>query len=452
MAGTNISRANGSGSATTKFTLSMWIKRGSTDTGRMFSATGGSGDVYFRFNAGGVIEWSGHGSNASSAGYFLTNRLFRDFSSWYHFVIRFDSTQASASDRLRFYVNGTQEESFSTYTDVNQNATDNISLSSNTHYWGGAASSQYFDGMMTHLHYSNGYSYGPDTFGETDTTSGIWKPKTAPSLTYGSQGYFLKFENSGAMGTDSSGNSNTFTVANGTLTQQSDTPSNVFAALNNANVGGGASTLTNSCLTYTRTDYSHNARSTLGFTKGKWYWEQKQSDNSTRIGLITSGFSNNLDTDSTDAYYGTYANGGVYNLLSNSGTSWQRTNNDTSRSVDTYTSAIGSSAGDILMGAVDADSGKLWIGVNGVWMNSGDPAAGSNNQITFTNSTPDELQVYAGFGTSSSRTSNFNFGSGFFGTTAVTSANADANGLGAFEYTVPSGYYAICTKNIKEFG
>ena len=104
------------------------------------------------------------------------------------------------------------------------------------------------------------------------------------------------------------------------------------------------------------------------------------------------------------------------------------------------------------MGAVDADAGKLWIGVNGVWMNSGDPAAGSNNQITFTNSTPDELQVYAGFGTSSSRTVNFNFGSGFFGTTAVTSANADANGLGAFEYTVPSGYYAICTKNIKEFG
>ena len=71
MAGTNISRANGSGSATNKFTLSMWVKRGQTDQGRMFSATGGSGDVYFRFNAGGFIEWSGHGSNASSAGYFI---------------------------------------------------------------------------------------------------------------------------------------------------------------------------------------------------------------------------------------------------------------------------------------------------------------------------------------------------------------------------------------------
>jgi hypothetical protein len=139
-------------------------------------------------------------------------------------------------------------------------------------------------------------------------------------------------------------------------------------------------------------------------------------------------------------------------MNSASGTSWQTTNNDTSRSITTYTSAIGARAGDILMGAVDADAGKFWIGVNGTWMNSGDPAAGSNNQITFTNSTPDELQVYAGFGTSSSRTVNFNFGSGYFGTTAVTSANADANGFGAFEYAVPSGYYAICTKNIKEFG
>ena len=149
-------------------------------------------------------------------------------------------------------------------------------------------------------------------------------------------------------------------------------------------------------------------------------------------------------------------NGGVYLMNSASGTSWQSTNNDTSRSITTYSSAIGASAGDILMGAVDADAGKFWIGVNGTWMNSGDPAAGSNNQITFTNSTPDELQVYAGFGTSNSRTVNFNFGSGFFGTTAVTSNSGageqDDAGLGKFQYDVPAGFYSICTKNIKEFG
>jgi hypothetical protein len=83
---------------------------------------------------------------------------------------------------------------------------------------------------MTHIHYTDGYAYDASTFGETDSTSGIWKPKTAPSVTYGTNGFFLKFENSGAMGTDSSGNSNTFTVS-GTLTQNVDTPSNNFATM-----------------------------------------------------------------------------------------------------------------------------------------------------------------------------------------------------------------------------
>jgi hypothetical protein len=84
---------------------------------------------------------------------------------------------------------------------------------------------------MAHVHFIDGTAYDADTFGETDATTGIWKPKTAPSVTYGTNGFFLKFENSGAFGTDSSGNANTFTV-NGTMTQTIDTPSNVFATLN----------------------------------------------------------------------------------------------------------------------------------------------------------------------------------------------------------------------------
>ena len=445
-----------------KFTFSTWFKRGTAgDNDYLFGhqSSDGANDFAIRLDkdSGNSLLRVYDYQSSSYTIHKQTSRFFRDHSAWYHLVVKIDTTQSSASDRVKIYINGVEETSFSTSVDPNQN--QSVYAFSNTgqptvisgRYTNSLASGYYFDGSLTHTHCCIGYAYDASSFGETDTTSGIWKPKTAPSVTYGSNGFFLKFENSGAMGTDSSGNSNTFTI-NGTLTQNIDTPSNNFATLNGINAGGGNTTLSNGGLTYTRTDYSHNARSTLGFTKGKWYWEQKQSDNSTRIGLITSGFSNNLDTDSTDAYYGTYANGGVYILLSHSGTSWQSTNNDTSRSITTYTNAIGCSAGDILMGAVDADAGKLWIGVNGVWMNSGDPAAGSNNQITFTNSTPDELQVYAGFGTSSSRTVNFNFGSGFFGTTAVTSANADANGLGAFEYTVPSGYYAICTKNIKEFG
>ena len=449
MASANLSKTPSSAGNRKKFNFSFWIKGRDFVSDYIFFSASGSTESSILFDASSRLEYYEY-NGSSKTTQVTTNRLFRDSAAWYHIVISVDTTQSTSSNRVKIYVNGTQETDLANAT---YGAQDFDSLFNNTtaQYIGSNASGGNFEGYMTHIHFNDGYTYDSSSFGETDTTSGIWKPKLSPSVTYGSNGYFLKFDNSGAMGTDSSGNSNTYAVG-GTITQSPDTPSNNFATLNAANPGGGATSLSNGNLSYTRTDYSHNARSTLGFTKGKWYWEQKISDISVRIGLITSGFSNNLDTDSTDAYYGTYANGGVYLMNSASGTSWQTTNNDTSRSITTYTSAIGASAGDILMGAVDADAGKFWIGVNGTWMNSGDPAAGSNNQITFTNSTPDELQVYAGFGTSSSRTVNFNFGSGYFGTTAVTSANADANGFGAFEYAVPSGYYAICTKNIKEFG
>jgi len=450
-----IYRTTGTPTLNTKHTISMWLKRTKLTYGDCFLIDGykdGNNRFKLNFDASDRLEL--YNTDGGSYQYqFRTNKTFRDTSAFYHLVIRVDTTQSTTADRVRIYVNGVQETDFGTNTQPDQNNATNVINESGTtlsigDYQGGGNA---FEGLMTHVHFVDGTSYAPTTFGEFDSTSGVWVPITGPSVTYGNNGFFLKFENSGNLDLDSSGNNLTFTTS-GTLTQNVDTPSNVFATLNGINAGGGNTALSNGNLTYTRTDYSHNARSTLGFTKGKWYWEQKISDVSVRIGLITSGFTNNLDTDSTDAYYGTYANGGVYLMNSASGTSWQATNNDTSRSITTYTSAIGASAGDILMGAVDADAGKLWLGVNGTWMNSGDPAAGSNNQITFTNSTPDELQVYAGFGTSNSRTVNFNFGSGYFGTTAVSSGNADANGFGTFEYAVPSGYYAICTKNIKEFG
>ena len=437
-------------------TISMWLKRSNIGSQYIFyneSASDSNDYGLIQFDSSDRIEFMTV-TNGTHTQKLITNRVFRDTSSFYHFVFAMDTDNSTADNRLRIYVNGVEETSYNTRANGSQGDTNYMFQTSATNkhrLFASSGGSACFSGLATHIHIVPNSQLAPTVFGETDSTSGIWKPKTAPSVTYTAQGAFLKFENSGNLDLDSSGNNLTFTTS-GTLTQNVDTPSNVFATLNGINAGGGNTALSNGNLTYTRTDYSHNARSTLGFTKGKWYWEQKISDVSVRIGLITSGFTNNLDTDSTDAYYGTYANGGVYLMNSASGTSWQATNNDTSRSITTYTSAIGASAGDILMGAVDADAGKLWLGVNGTWMNSGDPAAGSNNQITFTNSTPDELQVYAGFGTSNSRTVNFNFGSGYFGTTAVSSGNADANGFGTFEYAVPSGYYAICTKNIKEFG
>ncbi len=308
MAGTNLSRANGSGSATTKFTYSVWLKYSGWYTGgqRFFSATGGSGDTYFRFNEDGTLEVSGDNSAATSLGYFITNRKFRDYSAWMHIVIKVDTTQSTQTDRFKLYINGVDEAGvggYSTGTYPNQNADDNISLSSNTHYIGGAASSQYFNGLMTHIHYSDGYAYDASTFGETDSTSGIWKPKLNPSLTYGTNGYFLKMENSAAMGTDSSGNTNTFSVANGTLTQNVDTPSNNFATLSTIYQPKDSSNaaMTNGNLRHGGSgDYS--ACAGIGMKTGKYYWEVKiaAGGNQRNIGIVRA---DKIHSNTTYGFY-----------------------------------------------------------------------------------------------------------------------------------------------------
>jgi len=454
MATAYLSRTAGTPTNSKKNTLSVWVKRSAISTGTFF---GGGSDannmtfINFDTNERIFIQSSTSGSNTLVL---TTNRKFRDPSAWMHVVVTTDTTLGTAGDRIKLYVNGVRETSFSTETQPSQNYDMEWNKNGQTieigKYLFQSGYSQ-FDGSMTHFHFTDGYAYDASTFGESDSTSGIWKPKTSPSVTYGTNGFFLKMENSGAMGTDSSGQSNTFTV-NGTLTQNVDTPSNNFATLNGIHVGGGASTLSNGNTTYSLSNYSYNTRSTLGMPSGKFYWEQNQSGTNTRIGLITSGFTIDLDTDNANAYYGGSGGGGVYLLMSNTTTSWQYTNNDTSQNTGTYTTAIASGANDILMGAVDVDAGKLWIGVNGVWFNSGNPATGSNATLTFTNSSSDELQIFAGYGTSSARVSSFNFGNGFFGTTAVTSSNADAAGHGLMEYAVPTGYYTLCTKNLNTYG
>jgi hypothetical protein len=459
MASTYLSDTHGSTGNRRIFTHSFWLKRA--------SITGGGGTAQYIFHDGfgylsgdwdfiafndDNIQISELDSNASAYAYNLkTNTVYRDLNAWYHIVIAFDTTQATSSDRIKLWVNGEQVTSFGTSTYPSQNFETQVNVGSNPLRIGNSTGSQYFNGSMTHYHFIDGTAYDASAFGETDATTGIWKPKTAPSVTYGTNGFFLKFENSGTMGTDSSPNGNNFTV-NGSLTQTVDTPSNVFATLNGINVGGGNSTLSNGNTTYSLSNFSYNTRSTLGMPSGKFYWEQKVNATSdVRIGLCTSGFTTNLDTDNANAYYGGSGGGGVYVLNSAPSTSWQRTNNDTSRNIDTYSTAIASGSTSILMGAVDVDAGKLWVGVDGVWMNSGNPATGANAQITFTNNSGDELQIFAGYGTSSARVSSFNFGNGYFGTTAVASAGLNGNGA-IFEYDVPTGYYALNTKNINTYG
>tara|TARA_R100001443_G_scaffold100841_1_gene108375 strand:+ start:820 stop:2184 length:1365 start_codon:yes stop_codon:yes gene_type:complete len=454
MASTNLSRANGSGSATTKFTYSVWLKYSGWYTGgqRFFSSTGGSGDTYFRFNETGEMEISGDNSAATSFGYFITNRKFRDHSAWMHIVIKSDTTQSTQTDRFKLYINGVDEAGvggYSTGTYPNQNADDNISLSSNTHYIGGAASSQYFNGLMTHIHYSDGYAYDASTFGETDSTSGIWKPKTNPTgITYGTNGYFLKMENSGAMGTDSSGNTNTFSVANGTLTQNIDTPSNNFVTMNPLDNYYNTSTFTNGNTTVTTPSSGYSGViGGMGASKGKWYFEFKPVSKTGDADEYSVGITG-APVTSTNQPHWKLSTG--YEYLGVNGNYY---NNDSGTSYgNTFT------AGDIIGVAMDLDNSKLYFSKNGTFQNSGVPTSGSTGtgaiSITAPGSTPIGfyLPCCAFTSNSAGATMSFNFGSGYFGTTAVASANADANGHGAMEYAVPSGFYTLNTKNLKEFG
>ena len=281
MASTRIYRSISSAGTTTKATFSAWVKRSGLAEAFLFlSQENGNNNFRIRFNPEVInIEVLQGGSVTATLS---TTRKFRDTSAWYHIVVTLDSTLATADDRMKLYVNGVQETSFSSRTNPSQNA--NMSVNeAGTQYVGVQDTSNYFDGLMTHVHYVDGTAYAASTFGETDSVSGIWKPKTAPTVTYGTNGFFLKFENSGNLDLDSSSNNHTFTTA-GSLTQNSDTPSNNFCTLNNL-IPTSNITYTNGNTTMASTTYSNFPLGTLGFKTGKWYYEAKMVSTHMKFGF-----------------------------------------------------------------------------------------------------------------------------------------------------------------------
>ena len=447
MASTYLSKSASAGNRKT-YTFSAWVKRSG------LSVAGVSGDRIFSGYVDGsnwttlffgaddrlvLYHWS------SGTPYVAPSRLFRDVSAWYHIVLAVDTTQATASDRLKFYVNGVQETSFnaSTYPTLNQDT--NINASGSTFYVGQDPNDD-FNGLMAHVHFIDGIAYDASAFGETDATTGIWKPKTAPSVTYGTNGFFLKFENSGAFGTDSSGNANNFTV-NGTMTQTIDTPSNVFATFNpliynpaQANYNPLFSNGNTTTASNTSVNAFSNARATLAMLSGKYYAEFKitSSDANMDLGLINyqSGF---RTTNNWGLYYqddgavAFRADGSIKINFVTSGTTFG-----------------GYTSGDILQVAFDRTSKKVWLGKNGTWFNSGDPSNGTNELLNLSATIgDDEFWTFAvGLYHSVSEVWNANFGNGYFGTTPVASAQNPDDGVGIFEYDVPTGYKSLCTKSI----
>jgi hypothetical protein len=453
MANTYLTRSKSSPTSDKKGTISFWIKRSNlTDQQATFVSGGGSIDSNIFFENDGTLQVYDYQSGAYQFRY-VTNRVFRDPSAWYHIVVRIDTTDGTAGDRVKIYVNGVQETSFSTSTNPSQNLTP-LFFTNAYAFWIGAyrGSSGYTDGLYTHFHYTDGYAYDASTFGESDSVSGIWKPKTAPSVTYGTNGFFLKFENSGAMGTDSSGNGNNFTVS-GTLTQNVDTPSNNFPTFNALAPSAAALNFGNGNL-YNGDQSPNNWQSlpsTIGCSSGKWYWELKDesdwgstSDSTRRYGIVD--LSANLDQSIGSSNSVRFSDAtSAYAYMNESGV---RHNGGTiSGSASTHPTFA---EGDFIMVAMDLDNNKLYFGKNGTWNDSGNPASGASGTGSVATLASGVWSPYVETRYGSDNVS-INFGQGYF-RTAVAGTNADANGHGKFKYSVPSGYYSINTKNIKEFG
>ena len=428
-----------------KWTFSMWVKRSnisSASTSYLLSVNSSQAYVYFNTDDTFNIE-------QYSGGYqyrLKTNRVFRDTSAWYHLVIRFDSTNGTADDRVRIYINGVQETSFSARTNPSLNF-DGAINNNNAHFIGRDAAS-YWGGYMSEITFIDGQSLDPTSFGEFDEDSGIWKPIDVSGLTFGNNGFYLDFEDSGALGADVSGNTNNFTVNNLTAIDQSiSTPTNIFATGNPLFPSDGTIAFSEGNLKLVSSGTNGGGLSTFGVSKGKWYIEVKQTAVNEPLGngesLICVVGDPEVTKGSIDNYEGRAF---AYGIRNHSGTKFENTSGSTSWHGNW-------TAGDIISIALDMDNNRVYFAKNGQY------ADGSGNWDEAFTSSPAHLSLstaktnyFIGVGHShgsATETFELNTGSPSF---AISSGNTDGDGYGNFEYAVPSGYYSLNTKNLAEYG
>ena len=451
---------------TTKATISYWCKRANMAAWNNGAIAGGhdSGNTANNNWQVGFIDtdqfylWN----NGVSMNLISTRRA-RDTSAWYHVVWTLDSTQSTAADRVKIYINGTQETSFATETypsqnyDTEINGTDKLTIGRRVNDGGSPA--LYFDGYLAEVCLIDGTALDQTSFGEFDSDSpNIWKPISVSGLTFGTNGFYLDFENASSLGADVSGNSNNFTVGNLTSVDQStDTCTNNFATFNGALGYNSTIVLAEGNLKGT-TGSTHEALtqsifSSIGVTQGKWYAEFKVTTNSNHslVG-ISADMESDADGSSGSAYSFIYLGQGLGYYGSNG--KIFHTNSDTQM---TYGSAV--SNNDIVGVALDVDNQEVYFSINGTFQNSGNPASGSSKtggvvnegaRNIFSTGTGTLFFVVADHDRDATCAIEANFGGG--SVSSISSGNSDANGYGNFEYSVPSGYYSLCTKNLAEFG
>jgi len=432
-----------------KFTISCWVKRSTlTASGKNImvawdvakaSASYGSA-IYFNSSDQIEVDHDIAGSDYT----FNTNMVFRDVSAWYHIVLAVDTTQATSANRQTIYVNGSSVALTATalgFPIQNFNTFFNFSGGENdigSNYF----TAGYADQYMSEFYLIDGQALTPSSFGETDFDTGIWKPK-AYTGSYGTNGFYLQFKNSGALGTDSSGNGNTFTVNNLTSVDQStDTPTNNFATLNpliyNNYPSGNFVTFSEGNLKAVGNSATNNGNgySTMAFSKGKFYCECKVSGvNGSFYPMIGVIDEDNVVKNSSA------------NQIGYSGVGYLPSGN---KFVAGSGSAYGSSytTNDIISIAIDTDNGAVYFAKNGTYQNSGVPTSGASRTGSAYNFTPSAFWFLGISPYESTSGGEMNFGSPNYSSNGYT----DGAGYGNFSYAVPSGYYSLNTKNLANFG
>ena len=439
MASTGLSKTfSSSPTNNKKGTMSFWMKKSAVSSGQqagllVAGASGGTAGLYF--DGDGKLYWY-LAYTGSWQGSYTTNRQFRDPNSWYHIVQSWDTTQSTESERMKLYVNGVQETSFSSisYPPQNQVTTFGNATAHYINYWGNAS---YFDGSMSHFHYTDGYAYAASDFGSFDSTTGEWKINTNPNVTYGTNGFWILKD--GMSLTDASPNSNDWAVSTGTLTKTEDNPSNVFATINPIDNYYNNLTITNGSTSWVSTSPYSVTRSTLGASSGKYYFEMKvvnEGNTDYEFGIVGAAATSISSWMGSSGSYGyAYESNGELRANGTTVDPWGSTYDD----------------GDILGCAFDLDNNKIYFSKNGSWQESGDPSSGSNGYtiIAAADTPAGAYFVGAGdFSGSAGQSGQFNFGNGYFGTTAISSEGTNASGLGKFEYDVPTGFTALCTKGL----
>ena len=448
MASTYLTHTTSTPTNNDKCTISFWLKFSSvgSDLGIFSQHTDSNNRIQLaRLSSGALSLFQKVSSSIEIS--ITTNRLFRDVSAWYHVVIAFDTTQSTASDRVKFYVNGVEETSFSVSTYPSQNTDIRFNSSSLSQEIGRITADTYMDGAMSHVHFIDGIAYTPSAFGETDTTTGEWIGKTSPSVTYGNNGFFILKDGNGI--TDQSGEGNDFTLGGGTLTNLKDNPDNVFATLNPLGLNADVTFANgNNNATYGTSGTRSIVTGTLGANSGKYYWEceiQGNADaNNAVLGVSMSGWETGYavagETNQSWGFRG--FDGAVHNNNSSVGGTWA-----------TFTN------GDIIGVAINLDDeqgglNKLYFSKNGTWLNGADPSTPSSTTGVIGITKPENgdsgfyFPVVSDAGSTATPKFKMNFGNGYFGTVAVSSAGTNASENGIFEYDVPTGYTALSTKGL----